>query len=106
MCILREAGMKIEADTALSIPFVNDRFLAHGSRFRRKLSKLSIRLVGLLLLATVFVAGVKLRHWVWDVTTPLRFVADIRRGCGWGLLSSGHEGLLNQYEKMSVEERD
>lgn len=50
-----------------------------------------------------FVEGLHLRHWVFDITDPIRFNDDIRRGCYWGLKASGSEGYLNQYEQMCIE---
>ncbi len=51
----------------------------------------------------LFVEGMHLRHWVFDMTDPIHFNDDIHRGCYWGLKASGSEGYLNQYEKMRIE---
>ena len=45
--------------------------------------------------------GLRLRRWTWDITAPIHFRNDITRGYGWGFVSSGGEGYLNQYEKMA-----
>jgi len=49
------------------------------------------------------VQGMKLRYWTYQVCDPIRFLDDMRRGTFWGLLASGPEGYLNQYEKMDPE---
>jgi hypothetical protein len=49
------------------------------------------------------VYGMRLRHWTWDITEPIRFQDDIHNGCFWGLSASGPEGYLNQYEKMAIQ---
>jgi hypothetical protein len=69
--------------------------------------KFALRGAGWIVIAAVlvlsFIAGIQLRHWVFQATDPIRFVADIRRGCYWGLAASGPEGYLNQYDKMQDE---
>src|SRR5579864_5834531 len=47
--------------------------------------------------------GVRLRRWTFDITDPIRYLDDIHRGCYWGLVASGPEGYLNQYDKMEDE---
>jgi len=56
------------------------------------------------LLVASSVYGLRLRHWTWNITEPIRFESDIQRGCAWGLEASGPEGYLNQYEKMDFEQ--
>ncbi|HEX4053450.1 MAG TPA: hypothetical protein VHX86_04220 [Tepidisphaeraceae bacterium] len=47
-----------------------------------------------------FVEGLHLRWWVFQIADPIRFVGDMNRGVYWGLVASGPEGYLNQYDKM------
>jgi hypothetical protein len=54
-------------------------------------------------LVVAFVAGLWLRRWLFDFSDPIRFIDDARRGTYWGLLASGPEGYLNQYDKMDPE---
>jgi hypothetical protein len=61
----------------------------------------------LLLVASVFAwrQGVRLRHWMWDTTVPIRYAGDIDRDFRWGRLAA-REGYLNQYEKMQFQKPD
>jgi hypothetical protein len=52
------------------------------------------------------VEGVRERRWVWEITTPIRFTSDIRRGFYWAMQCSGPEGYLNQYDKMEIQGPD
>jgi hypothetical protein len=65
------------------------------------------RAVGWLLIAGILpiaiVLGLRLRYWAFQAADPIRFLDDMRRGTFWGLLASGPEGYLNQYEKMDLE---
>jgi hypothetical protein len=49
------------------------------------------------------VEGLRLRRWVFDITDPIRFTNDTARGSYWGLVATGPEGYLNQYDKMDPE---
>ena len=57
-----------------------------------------------LLIAVTFVvafrSGWKIRRSIFDIFQPIRFLDDDTRGCYWGLVASGPEGFLNQYDKM------
>src|SRR5271166_4702038 len=59
-----------------------------------------------LVVGCALVEGLRLRHWVWETTAPIRFTPDIERGFYWGMQSSGPEGYLNQYEKMAIQSPD
>jgi hypothetical protein len=65
------------------------------------------RALGWLMIAAVLcvstVAGLRLRRWVFEITDPIRWAGDDTRGSYWGLLASGPEGYLNQYDKMGPE---
>jgi hypothetical protein len=65
------------------------------------------RALGWLLIAAILgistVAGLRLRRWVFEISDPIRFTSDDIRGAYWGLLASGPEGFLNQYDKMDPE---
>ena len=65
------------------------------------------RALGWLMIAAVvcvsIVAGLRLRRWVFETTDPIRWSGDDTRGSYWGLLASGPEGYLNQYDKMGPE---
>jgi hypothetical protein len=67
----------------------------------------ALRAAGWILIAGIawisIVVGIRLRHWAFEVSDPIRFLDDMRRGTFWGLLASGPEGYLNQYEKMEPE---
>ncbi len=62
------------------------------------------RIAGWLLIAGIIpiaiILGLRLRYWAFQAADPIRFLDDMRRGTFWGLLASGPEGYLNQYEKM------
>ena len=64
-------------------------------------------LLGWLVIAAVLffavVAGLHLRRWAFEITHPIRFIGDDSRGTYWGLVASGPEGYLNQYDKMGPE---
>ena len=66
-----------------------------------------LRVLGWLIIAAVLffavVEGLHLRWWVFQISDPIRFIDDDTRGCYWGLLASGPEGYLNQYDKMDPE---
>ena len=47
--------------------------------------------------------GPALRRWVFEISDPIRWAGDDTRGSYWGLLASGPEGYLNQYDKMDPE---
>src|SRR5579872_1739494 len=72
-------------------------------RFRRY----GMRALGWIIVAAVVFAavilGLHLRWWVFDTSQPIRFWDDTQRGNNWGLLASGPEGYLNQYDKMDPE---
>jgi hypothetical protein len=79
-----------------------------GATSRGAVARLyTLRILGWLLIATVIlfsaVAGLRLRRWVFEITDPIRFAGDDIRGSYWGLLASGPEGFLNQYDKMDPE---
>jgi len=63
------------------------------------------RALGWLIIAAVLcvatVAGLRLRRWVFETYDPIRWTGDDTRGSYWGLLASGPEGYLNQYDKMA-----
>ncbi len=65
------------------------------------------RALGWLIIAVIvcvsIVAGLRLRRWVFETTDPIRWTGDDTRGSYWGLLASGPEGYLNQYDKMDPE---
>jgi hypothetical protein len=67
----------------------------------------ALRIAGWILIAGIIpiaiVLGLRIRYWTFDVSDPIRFPDDARRGTFWGLLASGPEGYLNQYEKMDLE---
>jgi hypothetical protein len=73
--------------------------------FRRRVY--GLRALGWLIIGAVLffavVAGLHLRWWVFQISDPIRFIDDDTRGCYWGLLASGPEGYLNQYDKMDPE---
>jgi len=56
-----------------------------------------------LVLALSLREGLRLRRWAFETADPIRFSDDVQRGCYWGLLASGPEGYLNQYDKMDPE---
>lgn len=62
-----------------------------------------------LLLAAVTIssvyAGVKLRRWTWEMTDPIHFRSDIKRGYDWGR-EAATTGYVNLYEKMSPQRPD
>jgi hypothetical protein len=61
-------------------------------------------IIWLLLGALFFFAfkeGVRLRYWAFQISDPMRFAYDLKRGTFWGLVASGPEGYLNQYDKMA-----
>ncbi|MGD0139660.1 MAG: hypothetical protein ABSD28_12340 [Tepidisphaeraceae bacterium] len=64
----------------------------------------ALRSIGWLLIALVLALsirqGLRLRRWVFDIADPIRFTDDTSRGVYWGLVASGPEGFLNQYDKM------
>ena len=64
----------------------------------------ALRAAGWLLIAGIIpiaiVLGLRLRYWAFNISDPIRFLDDMRHGTFWGLLASGPEGYLNQYEKM------
>jgi hypothetical protein len=63
-----------------------------------------LRTLGWLAIALVLIlalrAGLSLRKWVFMTFEPVRFVFDDDRAIYWGLMASGPEGYLNQYDKM------
>jgi hypothetical protein len=69
-------------------------------RWRIYLLRSLIWLLIALVFAVAFRQGVRLRKWMYVTFDPIRFRADIYRGCYWGLIASGPEGYLNQYDKM------
>src|ERR1700722_3599939 len=66
-----------------------------------------LRALGWLVVAAVLglsiPAGLSLRRWAFEISDPIRFVSDDMRGSYWGLLATGPEGFLNQYDKMAPE---
>jgi hypothetical protein len=62
----------------------------------RSLAWLAIALILILALR----GGLSLRKWVFVTSQPIRFVFDDDRAVYWGLMASGPEGYLNQYDKM------
>jgi hypothetical protein len=64
----------------------------------------AFRIVVWLLIAVVFAItfrlGWTIRRTIFDIFEPIRFISDDSRGCYWGLVASGPEGYLNQYDKM------
>jgi hypothetical protein len=73
----------------------------------RPWSACGLRALIWLLIAAVFwiafIEGMRLRRWAFEITHPIRFIGDDSRGTYWGLLASGPEGYLNQYDKMGPE---
>jgi hypothetical protein len=76
-------------------------------RVARPWKKYAWRSAGWILIAGIVwisvVLGLRIRYWAFQVADPIRFLDDMRRGTYWGLLASGPEGYLNQYEKMDPE---
>jgi hypothetical protein len=72
--------------------------------------KYALRVLIWLIIATVladsFAIGVRLRRWVFEMATPIRYVDDDARGAYWGLVATGPEGYLNQYDKMEPQVPD
>jgi len=56
-----------------------------------------------ILVWTAGVEGLHLRRWVFEISDAIRFNDDDARGLMWGLIASGPEGFLNQYDKMQPE---
>ena len=71
--------------------------------WRVLLLRILIWIVIAAVLVISFREGLKIRRWAFEATDPIRFVDDIQRGCYWGLVASGQEGYLNQYDKMQDE---
>jgi hypothetical protein len=74
---------------------------------QRPWRKYALRTAIWLLIAAIvsisIVLGLRIRYWTFQTADPVRFQDDIRRATFWGLLASGPEGYLNQYEKMDPE---
>jgi len=87
-------------ETPVVEPSLDSPRRASGRRWR----VYAWRSIGWLLIAAVLALsvreGLRLRRWVFDIADPIRFSDDTSRGVYWGLVASGKEGFLNQYDKM------
>ncbi len=72
---------------------------ARGEKLRSALERLAIAMVFLTLATIAIGGGVRLRQWVFDYTTPIRYHGDITRGYFWGTQANEH-GYLDLYDRL------